>query len=319
MKSIKLLFLIITAALAFQACRVNKPITSEMKLTEVYVESGNINPSTLNFSSNGHFNSSHSVIGLIDSTADCVNSNGYMAKDNYVYVFEGGAIPNKIIKMGPFLRYLFFKKARWTNNYNYNLPFDAEICKDEPNKHYYFRLAGNTLRQEATIRGEKVYRFKEDIVEENYTEILNTMKFLKDRKSPINYHSLLRLNPSVFKMESTRPGLIVNTDSGTIDLSNSSETPLGSVDKILFKSNNPRIKSFRFRTIYKQLNPQIQNRYFDQNGDVIDFSAWLSYLQGNVFLKYNEKTVKGYTCLKCSHNNPSIRGEDSNPPPGMMP
>jgi hypothetical protein len=307
MKTLRLFTITITAFILVLSCK-DKPITPEMKLTKVYVESGNLDAAGTTFTSSGAFKAPDKAVGSIDST--CSNSNGYTDTKKNIYVFEGGAVPKKIAKLSAYTLYQCFTEAKWTDSGIYNLPNDAQICVNFPL--IYFRLKGNYPRQVATIKGEKVYRFQNNYFIENYTPFSDYHLQIRTTTNSIDLIKAYNLSSKNYIIESSRPDLIIDPLTGIIDFSRSKNTPLKTMDKITIKSNNNG-QSYRLRSLYITHNATILRQFF-RNGTVINKTEWNTYLIKTLLPQYNESIIEGYKCTSCTAPTPK-RELDSPPEP----
>jgi hypothetical protein len=319
MKQFKKIGLIALAAAAFLGCEKDKPITPEMALTPVYVESGRIQNDSL-FVSNRPFDADDTAVGMIDST-DCATINGYADKEGWIYVFEGGRPPQRALNDSDYDRFKYLTEANWQNDYVYNLKLDAEICTIAASFKIYVREKGDYQRQKAVIYNTNVYRFKNRYVVEDYSLMLDRHEYLHPSEgSKLQFDYIAEKSREQFSIRVESSTLKMNTTLGTIDFVNSLPTPAGITDKI-YVTHNSGFPVYRFRHVLFQYTAiDIRNFFGDSRttrvradlrniwteADTESKRNFKRYLN-TVIANHLEPTVTGYSCSSCSASSRSLR------------
>lgn len=253
MKKINLVFLLLFVGLMY-SCRVKVPSNCFPEMTEVNVHSGTIKNLIFQANSDYTFNWEDDAIGLIDSNTVCTKKNALYDYNNYVYIFEKNELPN-VLGQG---LYFQLRNANWKKKKQYLLKEDAEILVDEFEFKIYIREKnyGFTNKMyvldEATVNGQKVYRYWDEY-------------YIEDYKNFRDYHHLLRpphigeimidkirgINASEF---TTTPGATnrpVLTVDGRVDYTSPyvSPTPTGTTDKIYFRKPGAAV-NYRIKHVY---------------------------------------------------------------------
>lgn len=289
-----------------------KNVTPEMKLTKVYVESGSIDVANKTFNSKGSFKAADTAIGMIDSSCAKNKLNGFVDVSNLVYVFEGGKIPSKILKLSGYNLFVAFKTASWVTDFSYTVPFMAQICKNSP--FFYYREPGLYPRQKATIKGITVYRMYLPLLIEDYTAFMEQHNTIVSKTSGINLYDALKINATNYTIQVSRADLKVDAQTGVIDFSNSKPTPIGTMDKIVFRPINKGI-TYRLRVVYVIHDNDVIKKFFGDNPKIPkDKDTWKQYLADIVIPKYKETEIIGYECNDCLYK----RLQDGEPPLPIM-
>lgn len=315
MRQFKKIGLILIATATFLGCKKDKPITPEMALTPVYVESGTINDSV--FVSNGPFDAAYNAIGMIDSTNCATTTNGYADKTGWVYVFEGGRPPQKALNDSEYDRFKCLTDANWQKDYVYNLKLDAEICTIPTEYKIYLREKGDYQRETAVIYNTNVYRFKNRYIIEDYKGFLNYHEYLRPNEPSGDFFAILNLSKTEYDATfNGRPfsGIITYGGAAGIPF-----TTLRQTDKITFISNTNQNVKFRLRHVYVRHSTATVREFFEGNRVRKDFervvtnNGWSAYLNEEM-KNYLEPVVDGYDCTSCA-TKPARIGAFLNSPP----
>ena len=304
MKKLNVIYVTILSFMLVSVSQAQK----KLSLTKVFVESGKVTTvgSVMKFSLGKPFDPIHTAIGTIDTAVCKPNSyNGYADTNDMVYVFAGGKIPTKV-NVATLPQKL--QTARWTTDFIYKLPLDAEFCMDFSKFQYYIREAGETPRQKTVLMPENitVYRFKNVTYLEDYGKYAkaHTHLFLARQITPISYFGAVGVSSANYNVTSKFPNLKL-TSTGLIDFVTSTATDTGRTDKIYLLPKSGIGQKYRFRVVYLKHNTQSRNSNFPQ-GEKATFKvldkqklAWTNTLKNSIIPKYLEKTIRGYNCVKC--------------------
>jgi hypothetical protein len=289
----------LTASAFFMAvalgCNTDTPITPAMKLTPVLVESGNISGTT--FTSSGAFKASDKAIGYADSTQ--TKANGYWGQDNYVYVFEGNTIPSVIDKLPASEKYYCLTSATWVASATYAIKKDMEI--EVKANYFYVRdhyVTPEIKREEATVLGKKVYRYKdqwwiEDYRNEKIRNGLYESKVINGNFT--NYFEVIEegvtaTNYTITSERSNKTNAkpIALSANGVLNVRESEATFFDTTkddndyDRIYYYPKNSSLPKYRFRSLIMKHSEEILEEYFDQKtGIVKDSTAWEGYMEKN--------------------------------------
>ena len=280
-------------AVAF-GCENETATTPAMKLTPVLVESGNISGTT--FTSSGAFRATDNAIGYADSTQK-TKANGYWGQDNYVYVFEGNAVPSSIAKLSPSEKFVAFTSATWVPSATYAIKKDMEIEVRE--RYFYVRdhyVTPEIKREEATVLGKKAYRYKDQWWIEDYNNETIKNGFYVSKainKKYTNYFEAIEgvtaANYSTTPQnDAARVKGVALSANGVLNLSTTKATFFDKTrtdndyDRIYYYPKNPSLPKYCFRSLIMKHSEEILNEYFDQKtGIVKDRTAWDTYLEKN--------------------------------------
>ena len=286
----------LTASAFFMAvalgCNTDTPITPAMKLTPVLVESGNISGTT--FTSSGAFKASDNAIGYADSTQ--TKANGYWGQDNYVYVFEGNTVPSVIDKLPASEKYYCLTSATWVASATYAIEKDMEV--EVKSNYFYVRdhyVTPEIKREEATVLGKKVYRYKDQWWIEDYRKLSFNYKILKNEKQTTNYADSLSISPNKFLITTSRSGIIIDPKTGVFSSYKSTATEFDSnsqsneFDKLYFlptDGSNPR---YRVQILILKLSDQEKKDYFVR---ATANANWEAYYNENYLTKFSLRAVR---------------------------
>ncbi|UBM58200.1 hypothetical protein LAG90_15445 [Marinilongibacter aquaticus] len=308
-------------------------LSPQKTLTKVYVDSGKLTGNT-NFISSNAFNASDPALGSIDSSGCAKSFNAYLDSEGYLYIFEGSEVPAKFEALSLEEKSKELDAASWKQDYVYTLKNDAEICIDEANWTYYVREKGEYPRELAEIGGNKVYRYWNRYIIEDYSKLLQDHEYLRATSPPEDLYKALGLNPSEYQMYYNDKII----DKSALDYKQLEYTKKGEMDQVSFEKRNDKRVKYRLRYVYLKHDEKVLQKYFCPDGKSCDLNdieriadqyrrtvtgnfqadlkansdnAWLQYLRKEVIPSYKkQKIVHGYKCNACSVK--SLRGEGEN-------
>ena len=303
----KLTFIAIMLALSLAACTVQgsgKARTKNLQLTSIYLESGNIengtfqNEPSMIFKSGGFFKPEHRAIGAVSTNSSC-KPNGYQDNQGYLYVFEGGGIPTEMQDIQKASTAI--KNAVWVETPGYELPYDALICQRKPI--FTFRPAGKIPRFETEVSGIKIYKIKNEVIVEDYTQFLDYHKTAnRNIGDAVDLINTLKLNAADYQINSSRSGLVIT--NGKIDRERSSETAFNTMDKITFSSQKANLPTYQLRVfLIKKTIPELDNLYEIREGkkvlkDGIE-ETFFNVIKQNYLRSFRVDMIQNYDCDPC--------------------
>ncbi len=274
-----------------------------LSLSKIYVETGVISKTLpITFGGARPFDPLDNALGVINSINDTLTCNtipnGFRASDETIYVFEHGVIPTMNFNFS-----LAINRANWVKDYIYEIENDAMVCKK--NMIFFTRQKEDKIiREKAIINGITVYRFKDELYEENYNLFQSYHSTLVSKSNNVNlFNSFKNKNPNNYLVLTGRSSLVFDKPSGYFNLDLSSETIVPNFDKVRFIPIGLGQK-YIFRYLYKKYPTSELANYFIKN-ECINEAGWKQYLKEVIYTQYFPTFIEGYSSCKCDNNNTS--------------
>lgn len=273
-------------------------------MTPVSVVSGKISNEI--FTAGADFQIADDAIGAVQANSENCNrpTNALLDETNEVYIFESNALPNTIDQN------LFneLKGATWSKVKDYTLAKDATVKVEELEFIIHIREAGTYPIYEATINGEKVYKYPDTHFIEDYKNFLTYHEWLRPQNdSPILIDLIRGIKANEYTTRVGASGMPLLDGDGRVNYATGTATATGTTDKIYFEKAGALV-NYRLRHVYidPAFKAQLAKLYYDKDGRVLQ-KFRRATAEGNLknqllielddyYAKFVETTITGYDC-----------------------
>lgn len=273
-------------------------------MTPVSVISGSISNGT--FTPGTDFQIENDAIGAVQDPSNACSRpiNALKDQNNDVFIFESNTLPKTVDQK------LFneLSCATWTKVKEYKLANDASVFINTADFIIHIREAGEYPIYEASINGEKVFKYPDTHYIEDYKNFLTYHEWLRPQNdSPILIDFIRGIKPNEYTTRVGASGMPLIDGDGRVNYATGTATAAGVTDKIYFEKAG-EIVNYRLRHVYidPTFKARLAEKYFDKDGKIlIEYERLLDGDNSNnpIFIDLNkyyepyiETTITGYDC-----------------------